>query len=102
MLVTNISTNTLTVVRGYAGTTPENLADNLVINILGNAALEGADMPTARFTSRSRCGNYTQIFTKTVEVSGTDMARASWAWRTRWTIRSRSVCARCCATWRTP
>lgn len=74
MLVTNISTNTLTVVRGYAGTTPENLADNLVINILGNAALEGADMPTARFTNRSRCGNYTQIFTKTVEVSGTDMA----------------------------
>jgi len=72
--VTGISTNTLTVVRGYAGTTPENLADNLVINILGNAALEGADMPTARFTNRSRCGNYTQIFTKTVEVSGTDMA----------------------------
>lgn len=74
MLVTGISTNTLTVVRGYAGTTPENLADNLVLNILGNAALEGADKPTARFTNRSRCGNYTQIFTKAVEVSGTDMA----------------------------
>ena len=74
MLVTNISTNTLTVVRGYAGTTPENLADNQVINILGNAALEGADKPSARFTNRSRCGNYTQIFTATVEVSGTDMA----------------------------
>jgi len=74
MLVTDISTNTLTVVRGYAGTTPENLADNQVINILGNAALEGADKPSARFTNRSRCGNYTQIFTATVEVSGTDMA----------------------------
>jgi len=74
MLVTGISTNTLTVVRGYAGTTPEDLADNLVINILGNAALEGADKPAARFTNRSRNGNYTQIFTKTVEVSGTDMA----------------------------
>ena len=74
MLVTGISTNTLTVVRGYAGTTPENLADNQVINILGNAALEGADKPTARFTNRSRCGNYTQIFAATVEVSGTDMA----------------------------
>jgi len=74
MLVTGISTNTLTVVRGYAGTTPENLADNQVINILGNAALEGADKPSARFTNRSRCGNYTQIFTATVEVSGTDMA----------------------------
>jgi hypothetical protein len=74
MLVTGISTNTLTVVRGYAGTTPEALADNKVINILGNAALEGADKPSTRFTNRSRCGNYTQIFAATVEVSGTDMA----------------------------
>jgi hypothetical protein len=60
--------------RGYAGTTAENLADNQVINILGNASLEGADKPGARFTNRARCGNYTQIFTATVEVSGTDMA----------------------------
>jgi len=74
MLVTGISTNTLTVVRGYAGTTPEDLADDEVINILGNAALEGADKPSARFTNRSRYGNYTQIFTAAVEVSGTDMA----------------------------
>ncbi|MBN1974204.1 MAG: DUF5309 family protein [Sedimentisphaerales bacterium] len=74
MLVTNVSTNTLTVVRGYAGTTPENLADNKVINILGNAALEGDDQPTARFTNRSRCSNYTQIFTASIKISGTDMA----------------------------
>jgi hypothetical protein len=74
MLVTAVSTNTLTVVRGYAGTTSEDLADNQVINILGNAALEGAAKPTARFSSRNRCGNYTQIFTATVEVSGTDIA----------------------------
>ena len=74
MLVTGIDTNTLTVVRGYAGTTAEDLADNQVINILGNAALEGVDKPSIRFTNRSRCGNYTQIFTATVEVSGTDMA----------------------------
>jgi hypothetical protein len=74
MFVSGINGNTLTVVRGYAGTTAEDLADNQVINILGNAALEGADKPGARFTNRSRCGNYTQIFTATVEVSGTDMA----------------------------
>jgi len=54
MFVTGISTNTLTVVRGYAGTTPENLADNQVINILGNAALEGADKPTASAVSVKR------------------------------------------------
>ncbi|MHC4226896.1 MAG: SU10 major capsid protein [Planctomycetota bacterium] len=74
MLVTAIATDTLTVVRGYAGTTAESLADNQVINILGNAALEGSDKPSARFTNRTRCGNYTQIFTAAVEVSGTDMA----------------------------
>jgi len=74
MLVTGISTNTLTVVRGYGGTTAENLADNQVINILGNAALEGDDKPTARFTNRTRQGNYTQIFTASVEVSGSDLA----------------------------
>jgi len=74
MLVTGINGDTLTVIRSYAGTTAEDLADNQVINILGNAALEGADKPGARFTNRSRCGNYTQIFTVTVEVSGTDIA----------------------------
>jgi hypothetical protein len=74
MLVTAVSTNTLTVMRGYAGTTAENLADNQIINILGNAALEGEDKPSARFTNRRRCGNYSQIFTATVEVSGTDIA----------------------------
>ncbi len=74
MLVTGVNGDTLTVVRGYAGTTAEDLADNQVINILGNAALEGADKPGARFTSRVRCGNYTQIFAAAVEVSGTDMA----------------------------
>src|SRR5512137_712043 len=63
MLVTAVNTNTLTVIRGYAGTAAEALADNKVINILGNAALEGDDRPNARFTTRSRQGNYTQIFT---------------------------------------
>ena len=74
MLVVGVSTNTLTVTRGYGGTLPEGLADNKVINILGNAALEGDDKPGIRFTNRSRKGNYTQIFTAAVEVSGTDMA----------------------------
>lgn len=74
MLVTNISGDTLTVVRGYAETTPQDLVNGQVLNILGNAALEGADRPEARFTSRLRQSNYTQIFTAAVEVSGTDLA----------------------------
>jgi len=74
MLVTAVNSNTLTVIRAYGGTTAENLADNQVLNILGNAALEGSDKPDVRFTNRVRCGNYTQIFTAAVEVSGSDMA----------------------------
>ena len=74
MLVTDVSSNTLTVIRGYAGTTAEAIIDAQAINILGNAALEGGDKPTARFTNRSRCGNYTQIFTAAAEVSGSDLA----------------------------
>jgi len=73
MLVTGVNANALTVVRGYAGTTPEDLADNQILIILGNAALEGADKPNARFTNRLRCANYTQIFTAAVEVSGSDL-----------------------------
>lgn len=74
MLVTLINGNTLVVIRGYAGTVPEDLVDGQVINILGSAAIEGSDKPNARFTNRIRCGNYTQIFTEPVEVSGTDIA----------------------------
>ena len=39
MLVTDVSTNTLTVIRGYAGTTAEEITNGQTINILGNAAL---------------------------------------------------------------
>ena len=74
MLVTAVSGNALTVVRGYAGTTAEDIENGKALNILGNAALEGGDRPAARFTSRARKGNWTQIFTAAVEVSGTDMA----------------------------
>jgi hypothetical protein len=76
MLVTaiNTGTNTLTVVRGYGGSTAEALADNQVISILGNASLEGDDAQAARFTARSRKTNYTQIFTSTIEVSGSELA----------------------------
>lgn len=76
MLVTAVDTitNTLTVIRSYGGTTAGALADNLVIRILGNAALEGDSRPTARFTTRVRKTNYTQIFTSSVEVSGSEQA----------------------------
>jgi hypothetical protein len=74
MFVTGISGNDLTVIRGYGGTAPSSLVDDSTIRILGNAALEGDDAPAARFTSRVRRANYTQIFTSSVEVSGSQIA----------------------------
>ena len=74
MLVTSVSGDTITVVRGYGSTTGVSLTDGMVLTILGNAALEGADAPGARFTNRVRKANYTQIFTSTVEVSGSMQA----------------------------
>ncbi len=76
LLVTAIDSlnGVIEVVRGHGGTTPQNLAAGQVVHILGKAALEGGDADDARFTSRSRQGNWTQIFTKTVLVSGSDLA----------------------------
>jgi hypothetical protein len=76
MLVTGVNsgTNTLTVVRGYGGSTAGALYDNAPLVIIGNASLEGDDAAAPRFTSRSRKTNYTQIFAATVEVSGSELA----------------------------
>jgi hypothetical protein len=76
MLVTgvDITSAALTVQRQYGGSTATALADEQTLLILGNAALEGADADVARFTTRTRRVNYTQIFSSTVEVSGTELA----------------------------
>jgi hypothetical protein len=76
MLVTavNTGTSTLTVTRGYGASTPAALSNGLTLNILGNAALEGDTADAARFTARTRKTNYTQIFSSTVEVSGSELA----------------------------
>ncbi len=77
MFVTAIALDTLTVVRGYGATTPEMLADNQALTVIGNAALEGSDKPETKFTNRVRKQNYTQIFTAGVEVSGSQLAAQS-------------------------
>ncbi len=74
MMVTAISGATLTVDRGYGNTTAASIANGQGLHILGNAALEGDDRPTTRFTDRSRRQNYTQIFTAGIEVSGSQLA----------------------------
>lgn len=74
VVAVNTTTNVLTVIRGYGATTAATLADNMALHVIGNAALEGDDAPAARFTNRVRRQNYTQIFTASVDVSGSMQA----------------------------
>lgn len=76
LLVTgvNVGGGAITVTRGYGGTTAAALSDNQVLHIIGNAALEGDEAPSVRFTNRVRRGNWTQIFTGAVRASGSDLA----------------------------
>ena len=69
-IVNSVSGNVLTVTRRYGGTAGSVLANGQRVLILGNAALEGDDRPITQFTNRVRKRNYTQIFTASVEVSG--------------------------------
>ena len=70
MLVTAIAANVLTLIRRYGATPASNLANAQKLVILGNAAIEGDDRPPTQFSSRARKRNYTQIFSSSVEVSG--------------------------------
>ena len=74
MLVTTVGASTITVVRAYGGTSAESVAAGDTLLILGNAALEGQDADAARFTLRSRRGNWAQIFSKTLMVAGSELA----------------------------
>ncbi len=74
MLVLAVVGEAIVVQRGYGGTAPEAVASGQTLRILGNAAFEGADRPQARFTSRRRRRNYTQIFTAGIDVSGSQRA----------------------------
>lgn len=70
VLVTAISTNDLTVVRGV-GSTAVDTADNEPLYIASTAAEEGALPRTAKSENPVKVDNYTQIFKQTEEQSGT-------------------------------
>ncbi len=76
VLVTAINTGNgqVTVTRAYGGSTGGTIAAAGVLTNLGNAALEGGDALAARFTNRVRKTNYTQIFSASCEVSGSELA----------------------------
>ena len=68
MEVTSISTNTLTLVRGYAASDAVTHLDNAKIWI-DRPRLEGADAGTVTSTARTKVDNFTHIFSDPIEVS---------------------------------
>lgn len=87
--------DSITVSRGYGATNEADLEDGQVIHIVGNASIEGSDAAAARLSSRARHQNYTQIFSATVSVSGSELAvnhhgvRDELAWQKN--LRSREL-----------
>jgi hypothetical protein len=74
LLVSAISGTTLTVSRGYAGTTAAAISDGAKIEVQFVEGSEGADVRGARFKARVAKSNKTQIFDDSVEISGTAAA----------------------------
>jgi len=73
MQVTAVSTDALTIVRGYGSTTGEagtaGTADGIFI--ISHPQQEGQDAPADESKIRTKVSNYTQIFTKGINISYT-------------------------------
>ena len=70
--VSSISTNTLTVVRGFGGSTQATHESTSTVYIRYNARLEGAASSAAPWTEVTSGTNYSTIFHKEVKVSRDD------------------------------
>ncbi|WP_103108733.1 SU10 major capsid protein [Brevibacillus reuszeri] len=69
--ISDPSTKTLTVKRGYGGSTAAAIAKDAIIEALFNEREEGADALDARYKPRTKVDNVTQIFSDTIDVTGT-------------------------------
>lgn len=58
MNITAIAGNTITVARAFGGTTANSFAAGQSISVIGDAALEGADVDQSSATDRARKTNY--------------------------------------------
>lgn len=74
VMVTAITGNDLTVIRGMAGTTVTATDNTMNIQSIGNAHEEASPMPTAITQQGSPRFNYTQIFRNAWAISGTAKA----------------------------
>lgn len=69
--VSSISSNVLTITRGFGGTTPTTHGSTVTWTVVTRASKEGADAVNSASTSPTTNYNYSQIFPKVVSLSGT-------------------------------
>ncbi len=74
MLVTAVSGDVCTVVRGYGNTTAATHASGATVHIVSQMEHEGANGKKAVTKPRTRPSNYVQTFSRTVEISGVQEA----------------------------
>ena len=75
MLVSEVSSNTLTVVRGYGSTAAQaSIDDDATVLNLGPAMSENSSLRGVVSTQESSVYNYTQIFRTPISLSGTEAA----------------------------
>jgi hypothetical protein len=72
--VTSVAANTITVSRGWGGSTNAAHASGILITLLAPALVQASDLMGARTTTKSGLYNYTQIFEEEVVVSKTMQA----------------------------
>lgn len=71
MQVTAISTDAITIVRAYGGTTGVAHAASFTARVVANPAQEGQDPPADETRLRTSVSNYTQIFQRGINVTHT-------------------------------
>lgn len=70
LLVTAVSGNELSVTRGYADTTAAAVTGGAKVEFQFVEGVEGADARKARYKSRKRVANLTQIFDESISITG--------------------------------
>lgn len=72
LLVENVMSDTqFTVRRGFAGTTPATIGNDIWMLLIGSSYAEGTDAPRAVSRNPTKFSNLTQIFKDTYELTGT-------------------------------
>jgi hypothetical protein len=76
--VTIVSTDAITIARGFAGTTNAAHADSTPWAIVGQATVQDAALGASRTTTKSSLYNYTQIYEDSVQITSTQTAIKKW------------------------